>query len=146
MRSAYLTLTLDSKEEAEGIYALLYEGGQILMPMEETFLRRASRCSGIGSGTSWMLLHPKAQNAIGGVTWNTEPWVNPHLLAGVRTRNRVRCCKGHHMNRPIAIGGAPSAIGIRPYDDGGVRHLDRDSNVGTTDCGPRRYASGLSPP
>lgn len=28
------------------------------------------------------------------------------------------------MNRPIAIVGAPSSIGIRPYDDGGVRRLD----------------------
>ena len=29
------------------------------------------------------------------------------------------------MIRPIAIIGAPSSIGIRPYDDGGVRSLDR---------------------
>jgi hypothetical protein len=29
------------------------------------------------------------------------------------------------MNRPIAIVGAPSSIGIRPYDGGEVRHLDR---------------------
>jgi arginase len=28
------------------------------------------------------------------------------------------------MRRPIAIVGAPSSIGIRPYDDGGVRRLD----------------------
>jgi arginase len=29
------------------------------------------------------------------------------------------------MNRPIAIVGAPSNIGIRPYDTGEARHLDR---------------------
>lgn len=28
------------------------------------------------------------------------------------------------MDRPIAIVGAPSSIGIRPYDDGGTRRLD----------------------
>lgn len=27
--------------------------------------------------------------------------------------------------RPVAIVGAPSSIGIRPYDDGGIRRLDR---------------------
>jgi arginase len=33
------------------------------------------------------------------------------------------------MNRPIAVVGAPSSIGIRPYDDGEARHLDRASRV-----------------
>jgi arginase len=33
------------------------------------------------------------------------------------------------MNRPIAIVGAPSGIGIRPYDGGEVRHLDRAPGV-----------------
>lgn len=33
------------------------------------------------------------------------------------------------MNRPIAIVGAPSSIGIRPYDDGGIRRLDRAPQV-----------------
>src|SRR4030095_3181494 len=37
MRSAYLTLTLNSVGEAERIYALLTDGGQIFMPMAETF-------------------------------------------------------------------------------------------------------------
>jgi PhnB protein len=45
MRSAYLTQLLDSSEEAERVYALLAEGGEIFMPMEETFSRSASRCS-----------------------------------------------------------------------------------------------------
>jgi arginase len=33
------------------------------------------------------------------------------------------------MNRPIAIIGAPSSIGIRPYDDGVARHIDRAPGV-----------------
>lgn len=33
MRSAYLSLMVDSVDEAERIYALLSEGGQIFMPM-----------------------------------------------------------------------------------------------------------------
>jgi PhnB protein len=57
MRSAYLTLTVDSAEEAERLYGLLAEGGQIFMKMEETFF--ASRFAQLRDrfGTSWMLLH-----------------------------------------------------------------------------------------
>lgn len=57
MRSAYLTLRLNSSKEAEQIYALLSEGGQIFMKMEETFF--ASRFAMLRDrfGTSWMLLH-----------------------------------------------------------------------------------------
>lgn len=33
------------------------------------------------------------------------------------------------MNRPIALVGAPSSIGIRPYDSGEARHLDRTPSV-----------------
>ena len=59
MRSAYLTLTLDSAEEAERVYALLSDGGQIFMKMEETFF--ASRFAMLRDrfGTSWMLLHER---------------------------------------------------------------------------------------
>ena len=59
MRSAYLTLTLDSAEEAERLYALLSDGGQIFMKMEETFF--ASRFAMLRDrfGTSWMLLHER---------------------------------------------------------------------------------------
>lgn len=57
MRSAYLTLRVDSAEEAERLYALLSEDGQIFMKMEETFF--ASRFAMLRDkfGTSWMLLH-----------------------------------------------------------------------------------------
>lgn len=57
MRSAYLTLRLNSPEEAERIYALLSEEGEIFMKMEQTFF--ASRFAMLRDkfGTSWMLLH-----------------------------------------------------------------------------------------
>jgi len=59
MRSAYLTLLVDSDAEAEHIYALLAEGGQIFMKMEETFF--ASRFAMLRDrfGTSWMILHER---------------------------------------------------------------------------------------
>jgi PhnB protein len=56
MRSAYLTLSVDSAEEAERLYALLSDGGQVFMKMEETFF--ASRFGMLRDrfGTSWMIL------------------------------------------------------------------------------------------
>jgi len=63
IRSAYLSLTLGSDTEADRVFALLSEGGQIFMPMAETFF--ASRFAMLRDkfGTSWMLLHPKPQSA-----------------------------------------------------------------------------------
>jgi PhnB protein len=63
MRSAYLTLLLESDAEADRIYALLSDGGEIFMKMEETFY--ASRFAMLRDrfGTSWMLLHERPQNA-----------------------------------------------------------------------------------
>jgi PhnB protein len=57
MRSAYLTLRFDNSKEAERMYALLSDGGEIFMKMEETFF--ASRFAMLRDkfGTSWMLLH-----------------------------------------------------------------------------------------
>ena len=59
MRSVYVTLVLDSDEEAERVYALLSDGGQVFMKMEETFF--ASRFAMLRDrfGTSWMLLHER---------------------------------------------------------------------------------------
>ena len=59
MRSAYLSLMVDSVDEAEKIYALLSEGGQILMPMEETFFAHRFAMLRDRFGTSWMLLHER---------------------------------------------------------------------------------------
>jgi PhnB protein len=63
MRSAYLSLTLESAAEAERVYATLSEGGQVFMKMEETFF--ASRFAMLRDrfGTSWMLLHERPMPA-----------------------------------------------------------------------------------
>lgn len=63
IRSAYLSLTFGSSAEAERVHALLAEGGQIFMPMAETFF--AFRFSMLRDrfGTSWMILHPRPQSA-----------------------------------------------------------------------------------
>ena len=57
MRSAYLTLTFDSEAEAERVYALLVEGGQIFMKMEKTPFANRFAMLRDQFGTSWMLLH-----------------------------------------------------------------------------------------
>jgi PhnB protein len=63
IRSAYLSLTVDSDQEADRVFGLLSEGGQVFMPMQETFF--ASRFAMLRDkfGTSWMLLHPRPQTA-----------------------------------------------------------------------------------
>jgi len=61
MRSAYLSLMVDSVDEAERIYALLSEGGQIFMPMEETFFAHRFAMLRDRFGTSWMLLNERPQ-------------------------------------------------------------------------------------
>lgn len=60
MRSAYLTLRVDSTKEAERIYALLAEGGQVFMKMEQTFFANRFAMLRDRFGTSWMLLHEAA--------------------------------------------------------------------------------------
>lgn len=57
MRSAYLSLRVDSEREAERIYALLSDGGQIFMKMEKTFFANRFAMLRDRFGTSWMLLH-----------------------------------------------------------------------------------------
>jgi PhnB protein len=56
MRSAYLTLTADTIAEAERVYSLLTEGGEIFMPMAETFFSARFAMLRDKFGTSWMLL------------------------------------------------------------------------------------------
>src|SRR4051812_24786529 len=62
MRSAYLTLTIDSLEETERIHALLVDGGQTFMALQETFFAFRFAMLRDRFGTSWMLLCPKPQN------------------------------------------------------------------------------------
>ena len=56
MRSAYLSLSVDTVGDAERIYALLAEGGQVFMRMEETFFAARFAMLRDRFGTSWMLL------------------------------------------------------------------------------------------
>jgi PhnB protein len=59
MRSVYMYLSVDSVEEAERLHELLAEGGEIFMPMEETFF--ASRFSMLRDrfGVSWSIIHER---------------------------------------------------------------------------------------
>ena len=61
MRSAYLYLTVDSTEEAERVYALLAEGGQIFMPMAEQFFALRFGMLRDRFGTSWMVIQERPQ-------------------------------------------------------------------------------------
>jgi PhnB protein len=56
MRSAYLALSLDSTEEAERVYGLLSEGGEVFMPMAETFFAIRFAMLRDRFGTLWMIL------------------------------------------------------------------------------------------
>jgi PhnB protein len=59
MRSAYLSLSMDSDSEAERVFAALADGGQVFMPMQETFF--ASRFGQLRDrfGINWMILHER---------------------------------------------------------------------------------------
>ena len=61
MRSAYLSLSLDGAAEAERVYTLLSEGGQIFMPLASTFFAERFAMLRDRFGTSWMLMSPPAQ-------------------------------------------------------------------------------------
>ena len=63
MRSAYLTLGVESDAEAERIFSALSNGGQVLMPMEETFF--ASRFGQVRDrfGINWMILRERPMPA-----------------------------------------------------------------------------------
>ena len=59
MRSAYLSLNVDTDSEAERIFAALADGGRVLMPMEETFF--ATRFGQVQDrfGINWMVLNER---------------------------------------------------------------------------------------
>jgi PhnB protein len=59
VRSAYLSLSLDSIEEAERVYAVLSEGGKVAMPMAETFFAHRFAMLRDKFGVLWMLLNEK---------------------------------------------------------------------------------------
>jgi PhnB protein len=59
IRSVYIYLSVDSSEEAERVYKLLAEDGEIYMPLEETFF--ANRFSQLRDrfGVSWSIIHER---------------------------------------------------------------------------------------
>jgi len=59
MKSTYLTLMTDSIEEAERIYAVLSEGGQVFMPIQETFFAFRFGVLRDKFGASWMILNER---------------------------------------------------------------------------------------
>ena len=59
IRSAYLSLAVGSNEEAERVYALLSDGGQVYMAIGETFFAHRFAMFRDRFGTSWMLQHEK---------------------------------------------------------------------------------------
>ena len=63
MRSAYLALSVDSDEEAERIYALLADGGEVIMPITETFFALRFAMLRDKFGILWMLIHERPMPA-----------------------------------------------------------------------------------
>lgn len=57
MRSAYLTLNLETAEKAEEVYAILSEGGEIFMPLAETPWANRFAMLRDRFGVSWMLMN-----------------------------------------------------------------------------------------
>jgi PhnB protein len=63
MRSAYLCLAVASDADAERLFKELSEGGEVFMPIEETFF--ATRFAQLRDkfGTSWMIIHERPMGA-----------------------------------------------------------------------------------
>jgi PhnB protein len=59
MRSAYLSLGVGSDAEAERIFAALKDGGEVFIPLQETFF--ATRFGQLRDrfGINWMILHER---------------------------------------------------------------------------------------
>jgi PhnB protein len=62
IRSVYLYLAVDSAQEAERVHKLLADGGEIYMPMQETFY--ATRFSQLRDrfGVSWSIIHERPRS------------------------------------------------------------------------------------
>jgi PhnB protein len=59
MRSVYLSLSVNATGEAERIFALLSDGGETFMPMQETFFAHRFAMLRDKVGTSWMIIHER---------------------------------------------------------------------------------------
>jgi PhnB protein len=62
MKSTYLSLMTDSIEDAERIYGVLSEGGQVFMPIQETFFAFRFAMLRDKFGASWMILKERPQS------------------------------------------------------------------------------------
>ena len=60
MRSAYLSLSVDTEADADRVYRVLGDGGEIFMKMEKTPFANRFAMLRDRFGTSWMLLHQPA--------------------------------------------------------------------------------------
>ena len=60
MRSAYVTLEVESDREAERIFAALATGGEVFMPIQETFFATRFAMLRDRFGISWMILHQRS--------------------------------------------------------------------------------------
>jgi PhnB protein len=59
MRSVYLSLSVSTTGEAERIFALLSDSGEIFMPMQETFFAHRFAMLRDKFGTSWMIINER---------------------------------------------------------------------------------------
>jgi PhnB protein len=57
MRSAYLTLSLDGEKDAERVYAVLADDGEVFMKMEQTPFANRFAMLRDKFGANWMILH-----------------------------------------------------------------------------------------
>ena len=64
MRSAYLSLGVDSDREAERIFAALSDGAEVFMPMQETFF--ATRFAQLRDrfGINWMIIRERPSSTV----------------------------------------------------------------------------------
>lgn len=60
MRSAYISLGVESNAEAERIYKALSTGGETFMPIGETFFAHRFAQLRDKFGVNWMIIHEKA--------------------------------------------------------------------------------------
>ena len=96
MRSAYLSLGVDSDAEAERIFSALSEGGEVFMPMQETFF--ATQIRPVARSVRHQLDdHPRAADECARVAdvqsrprFSTRPW------APVRSESGASQIGGNH--------------------------------------------------
>jgi len=57
IRSVYMYLSVDSPEEAERVHNLLAEGGEVYMPLKETFFATRFSQPRDRFGVTWSIIH-----------------------------------------------------------------------------------------